>query len=281
VSARIGVQWARLDGSHPDPSPVPNEHIVSLDWVRVLMAIGVPLGGPWDAGVELPYDIKRVRVRYELPDGTPFDNPLGDLHHRDETLEGVGDLTLLLNLRGRDLLLAGDFGHAGLGFTLPTGRTEEDPYALAALGFRHQHIQFGTGTVDPVLRLDYAWQSGAFGADVSFSLRLPFYENAETYEGASQADLALGPRVAILPWLSASLHYTVGYQTRAFWDGVKDPNTGYAMHSLALTLPIRLSPQVAIMPTVVRVLSIDTRGSGDTFEMDWSVTVSVDVAVGK
>jgi hypothetical protein len=43
---------------------------------------------------------------------------------------------------------------------------------------------------------------------------------------------------------------------------------------------IALAPGVNLIPTVLRVVSIDTRGSGDSLEMDWLVGLSLDLALG-
>jgi hypothetical protein len=39
------------------------------------------------------------------------------------------------------------------GVTVPLGRTEPNPFTLGDLGLPHEHIQFGTGTWDPVVGL--------------------------------------------------------------------------------------------------------------------------------
>ncbi len=280
MRVRIGFQAARLEGSHPDPNPVPNEHIVGLDWYRVVTGVTIALAPGWDGEVEIPYEIKKVTAKYVLPDGTEFDNPTGDLHHRDETLEGVGDLSLLGNRRIRNLLLDGDFLRVGIGFTVPTGRIHDDPYELGAIGAKHQHIQFGSGTIDPLVRLDYAWQPDGFGADMSFSMRQPLYEGSRGFRASGIFDLAVGPRARATDWLSISVHYVVSYQERAFWHDVADPNSGYLQQGISLAAPIGIGHGVTIVPTVLRTLSIRTRGGGDTFEMDWTVGVGVDVSIG-
>lgn len=279
MRVRVGVQWAQLDGSHAASQPVPNEHFVELQWMRVVVGVNLPLGDGWDLELEAPYDVKDVEARYELPDGTPFDNPLGDLHHRTERLEGFSDFLLMASHRPRDVLLPGDFVRIGLGISLPVGRTEEDPYALGLLGIKHQHIQFGSGTVYPAARLDYAWQPDRIGFDLSLGARLPFYENADGYLGAGLLEFAAGPRMRLGDGIHASLHYVAAYQTRATWDGLSDPNTGYVQHAIALAVPVSLGHGVTLIPSVIRTLDINTRGGGDSYEMDWSASVGFDVAM--
>lgn len=276
--ATLRVQHARLEGSHPDADPLPNEHQVRLRWTRVELDLAYALGGGWDVELDLPYDVKVVDARYELPDGTSFDNPNGDLHHRDERLEGMSDLKLLLNWRPGGVFTADDRLHAGLGLSLPVGRTESDPYELGDQGLKHQHIQFGTGTFDPLLRLDYYRPAAPLGLLVSLNLQAPLYENRHDYRGATQADLALGPRIRIFDALVLGASYVASYQTRAYWDGEPDENSGYFLQGVGVNAALRVAPGVTLVPTLLRVVSIDTRGSGsDTFEMDWLIGLSLDI----
>ncbi len=274
------TQFARLDGSHPDSDPVPNKHFVHLDWFRTEFDLAYGFSKDWDVELDMPYDVKTVRARYELPDGTPFQNPEGDLHHRDERLHGFSDFKLLANYRPGGVLLADDRLHVGLGLSLPVGETEEDPWKLGNQGLRHQHIQFGTGTVDPVFRLDYYRLADPVGFLVSANVQIPLYENHHTYKGSTQADFSIGPRAQLAGWLVVGASYVASYQTRAFWDGDPDQNSGYFLQGVGFNAAIRLAPGVTLIPTALRVFSINTRGSGDSLEMDWLAGLSLDLALG-
>lgn len=274
---RLWFQYAQLDGSHPDPDPVPNRHIVRLHWWRTELDLSVGVAPDLDVELDIPYDLKDIRARYELPDGTPFNNPQGDLHHRTERLHGISDLKLLANWRPGSILLQDDRLHVGIGLSLPAGRTEEDPYALGALGLPHQHIQFGTGTVDPVVRLDYALLADPVGFLVSTSAQTPAYENSKGFRGSPLIDFSVGPRVRLADWLVVGASYVASWQGRAFWNGFPDENSGYFLQGVSFTAPVRLADGVTIIPTVLRTFSIRTRGDADAFEMDWMAGVSLDV----
>jgi hypothetical protein len=56
------------------------------------------------------------------------------------------------------------------GVTLPLGKTEPDPFVLGEQGFPHQHVQFGTGTFNPVL-----------GAEARKEFRVPFNGSLSAY----------------------------------------------------------------------------------------------------
>lgn len=224
--------------------------------------------------------MKDVDARYELPDGTEFANPEGDLHHRDERLEGFPDLKLFLNYRPGSVLLKDDRLHVGLGVSLPVGETESDPWKLGDQGLKHQHIQFGSGTFDPLLRLDYYLLANPVGLLASFNLQAPLYENRHDYQAATQADFTLGPRVQVFDWMVLGASYVASYQTRAYWDDDPDENSGYFLQGVGFNAAIRLAPGVSLIPSVLRVYSIDTRGSGDSLEMDWLVGISLDLSLG-
>ena len=106
------------------------------------------------------------------------------IHHRDETLFGIGDVTFGARfdvLRG--LEMDGLVLLISAGLSVPSGSTRPNPFALAREGKRHQHIFFGTGTIDPYLsaavtyRMDWGRVSG-------FVLgKLSLYENRYGYKG--------------------------------------------------------------------------------------------------
>ena len=259
---------------------MPNEHFIELDWERTELTAAYAFTPDWNVELNIFYDIKEMKARYTLPDSTPYSNPLGNIHHRTERLDGVADLRLLLNHWWRGILFDGDTLHAGAGITLPTGRIEENPYELATAGLKHQHIQFGNGTIDPLLRADYSLTGDPFGFGLSLGLHAPLYENRNGYRGPTLLQFSAGPRVDFRGDLSISLRYTTLYQTRGTWDGDIDPNSGYFLQGLSVSAPIRLSQTLTLTPTFMRIFSIDTRGTGDTFEMDTMIALTLNISFG-
>jgi hypothetical protein len=163
---------------------------------------------------------------------------------------------------------------------LPVGRTEEDPWALGSLGLPHQHIQFGTGTFDPVVRLDYYLLPDPVGFLVTTAAQVPLGRNAHGYRGSTMLDFSVGPRVKLAEWLVVGASWVASWQSAATWDGVPDANSGYFLQGVSLSAPVRLSSGLSLVVTVLRVLSVETRTAGDAFEMDWMVAVSVDASLG-
>lgn len=246
---------------------------MELDWTRIELDLTVPLSDSIDLELQVPYDIKDVKARYELPDGTRFANPLGDLHHRTEKLEGFSDFKLYWNF-------SVDGWRLSAGVNLPVGDIEDDPYALGLLGLPHQHIQFGTGTCDPLARVSRVVHVME-GVDISFAAgaQVPLVENRKGYQGPPMLDFAAGPRVTIADWLSINASYSVIYQGRAYWDGDADPNTGYSIQGFQLSMPVRIEG-IYIVPSVYRAFEVVTRDEGDAFELDWIAGLSVEVPLG-
>ena len=267
------TQYASLEGRHPDPDPVPNTHIVSLDWTRLEFALKLPLSPTTEMELQIPYDIKDIKARYELPDGTSFDNPIGNLHHRTEKLEGISDFKLYWNFAWGDWRL-------GAGLNLPVGKIEDNPYALGALGLAHQHVQFGTGTCDPLARVSKVFHMME-GVDINVAAgaQVPLVENRKGYRGPPMIDASAGPRLTITDWLSLHAAYSFILQGRAFWDGEPDPNTGYVMQGFHVSLPVRVGG-VTIVPGAYRSVDVRTRDEGDAFEVDWIMSLSVEFPLG-
>ncbi|HVT44980.1 MAG TPA: hypothetical protein VMT00_11360 [Thermoanaerobaculia bacterium] len=223
--------------------------------------------------LRVPYDRKDIDVRYTTLDGGTFDPPYGDIHHRSERLSGVSDAELFFIVQparwdGARWRLA-----AGGGVTLPIGATEEDPVRLGREGREHQHIQFGSGTVDPKLLVQasrrLAW--GELGGSVSG--RFPLYESSEGFRGPVTIDWSLGPAIAI--GTTTLMPQLIGrYQTRARWNGEYDEGTGFVNSGVAARLAIPLLGFVLIPGVYTEVWS---HGFEDeTFEQGttWSLSVA-------
>jgi hypothetical protein len=150
------------------------------------------------------------------------------IHHRDETIAGVGDLVL----GGRiGLVLPEDVPRWTLairpGVSLPTGHIEPNPFVLGEHGQFHQHMFFGNGTVDPMLALD---TSVAFDkwALVGWGLaRTPFYENRYGYRGSTIVVAGVGAQSGFgLQRWSFLIQPEVYFETPAVWSDVPARNSG-------------------------------------------------------
>ncbi len=183
-------------------------------------------------------DIKASTIRYTLEDGSSFVPPYGDIHHRDEVLGGLGDIRLEGGYFGRIPGTPVTLGGL-LGVALPTGRTEEDPFRLASEGLFHQHLQFGNGTVDPLVQFRLIVGSQGVGLLLNASGRFPVYANDKGYQGSSVGTLGLGPVLRLpdpLRGLQPYARATAEVLSPERWNETDGENSGRATLGMALGL---------------------------------------------
>lgn len=236
----------------------------------------------WDAWLRIPYEVKAQRVSFRRIESATFDQVLAqkrhtDTHHRTETYTGLSDLMLLVAHRRGDLLVAGDALTVGAGLTIPTGQTERDPFEAGDRGEKHLHIQFGTGTIDPLLELYYRVPLPAdMALGVSATGRFPLYENLKTYRAPVEVTGNIRLGYALTSWLDLAADFTTFWQSFGYWDGHRDKNSGLLSLLAAVGVTVRPGAGFAInmgvrYPLSQRTLSKD----GDTFEQGPSFLFSV------
>jgi hypothetical protein len=178
-------------------------------------------------GVEaqLPFRAVGTTIDFMTPTGEAYEPLDADVHHRDETIAGVADPWLLLRVGGRvgDVWLA-----ARAGLTLPLGSTEEDPFALGDRGLRHQHIQLGSGTLDPVLVLEANAPIDTFRLRGFVQGKLSLYENTHGYRAPARLDVGTSIGHALIGDLAGSVGLDASHETPERWSGVirQDGNLG-------------------------------------------------------
>ncbi len=225
-----------------------HRHVQGIGLVRAQPAVTLGLGKGFQVGFRLPVDLKRSTIRYELLDGSPYSPPYGENHHRNETLFGLGDGSVGLGLFGAPpatpLLLG-----AKLGVVLPTGRTEENPFAPAAREEEHQHLQFGGGTVDPILSLSLVLRTRPFGLVAEGFVRAALYENPKGYRGSLVVEGTVGStfrpghpaeRLQLLVLLHAS------HQGAERWNGDVGENSGRDTLGVSLGAIYGITPKLTV-----------------------------------
>ena len=212
--------------------------------------------------LRLPYDVKDLRIRYATLAGAAYIPPYGDIHHRTETLSGVSDPSLGIDWAAGNWM-------AGAGITLPLGRTEPDPIALGRDGITHQHIQFGSGTVQPRLTMQYMRPRFSGRLEATFSL----YENSEGFRAPSNLIWSGGPTfivrgVGILPRLEGH------HQTLGRWSGELDEGSGFTNGGIRLRLSFPAGPYF-VSPSIYRELFSQGRHE-ESFQQgtSWSLGIS-------
>lgn len=136
---------------------------------------------------DLLWSLRVVHVGFTLEDAVtrrPITPPFGpDLHHRTETLVGLTDPWLSM----RAARTIGPWAFVfRLGLTLPVGSTVPNPFELAREGKVHEHIQLGTGTVDPLAGVELRRGVGRFSIAGWMLAKTSLYQNAHAYQAGSQ-----------------------------------------------------------------------------------------------
>jgi hypothetical protein len=231
--------------------PIPDHrHLVTLDLTHTELSLDYALTAGLTGSLRIPYDIKDQTVRYTTLDGQPFVPPYGDIHHRTETLRGVSDLqlTALFPLGG---LLVG----AGLSF--PSGHTEPNPIVLGREGRKHEHIQFGSGTVDPLLSLLWSPTIGRFTLAAAADAQIPLYENSHGFRAPVTVRYSVGPHLA-LGSTGVSLEFAGQYQSIGRWDGEIDEGTGFHNGGVFLRATFLVAKGWRVTPGVYREVYSDS-----------------------
>lgn len=236
-------------------------HDQRVAWFRLDPTLNVGLGGGWQASLSVPLDLRHVEVDYAYPDGTPYDPPYDDIHHRDETLAGPVDATLL----GKRYVQIGERGVLGfgLGTTLPLGRTEDDPYALTEDGLRHQHMQLGTGTFVPTAALEGVLEGPRWGGVAWASGRLPLYASAKAYRPGASLEVGFGPTYRVLPPVQLLLTAEGSVEGPEQWSGVDYGGSATVVGGLGANWTV--SPRLVVQAQA-RVTALQWMGHHDADE---------------
>jgi len=226
---------------------------------------------------QVPLRFTRTTVLFRRLDGTPFRPDYENIHHRNETLVGVGDPWVSGRVAGR----LGEVGLVGrLGVSLPLGRTEEDPFALAEQGLSHQHIQFGTGTFNPVLSLDASGMLGGFRLQGYGQAQLALQANGFGYQAGNRYALGASVERAVLP-LRLSLSADIINEQPERWGGVvkQDGNVGrtdvlvgagllWPLGALALSLNVKV-------PVYQHFIQVESSHGGDPGQLTYPAIVNL------
>jgi hypothetical protein len=290
-----GIAGFNFEGGHPafegiDTAgmviSVPEfSHAVSLDYQRYEIELRYSLADHWAAWLRIPYEVKDQSVEIVVDtSATPEEQAAmlrnGEIHHRDEAYKNVTDLNLLIAHQKYNWLSDGDFLVVSAGTSLPTGKTEDDPFTLAVLGEEHLHIQFGTGTFDALLELNYLRPVGTRTFIGTFVAgRYPFYTNSKGYKGPPEFTAALNGRYRVSKRMSLKARSIFFLQGYGRWSGERDVNSGLVSVAGGLGASFNLGANMSIgadlrLPVYQALLS----GSGDSFELGPMISVNLSIS---
>ncbi len=250
----IGPNGNRIIGTVPQ-----HRHHVTLNVFRVDVGLKYQLGYQWSLETNLPFESKVQEARIERLDGVEYTEVQWDaieengrIHHRNDTYTGLTDSEVFLGHYKLGVFKENDFLMGRIGTSIPFGKTEDDPWILGDAGLEHLHLQFGTGTFNPIVDLHYSFPVyKGFATHTSLRAKLPFYENSNTYRGSRELTYTAGLNYRLNKWFSFQAGYLGIYQSYAYWDGEIDKNTGllFGMASLgtSITTPFNVPLSITFM----------------------------------
>lgn len=234
------------ESSCPDIGPVclvrdepPNLHDQRIRIGELRVAAEYGLTERLGLRLLLPLKIMDTTITYRRLDGTAFEPDWVGIHHRNETLAGVTDpwLTARVGATAGGWYLTGR-----LGVTIPLGRTEPNPFMAGHEGREHQHFQFGTGTVNPVIGGEVSRHDGELFTSGYLQALLVPYQNDHGFQAGHRlgGGAAFGGR--LFGELRGSIGVDVVHEEAERWDGVvqQDGNLGRTdfLTGVGLALPV-------------------------------------------
>jgi len=202
------------------------EHRVNLTVQELSTRFSLGLTERWALDVALPLRDVEIEAAFNDLQGQPLPDFVS-IHHRNETISGVGDVAVVGRYRWKPLNLAGWFFDLSAGLSLPTGNTEEDPFERGSRGLRHQHLFFGSGTVDPILAVTGVRQSQVAQAIGWLRVKAALDENSEGYQAGEQvsAGVAVNPSFGFESW-SFTGQAELFHEGTSQWAGRDARNSG-------------------------------------------------------
>jgi hypothetical protein len=206
----------------------PRRHIIDMGVMEWDLDAQIGLHRRFAFEAFLPIRANVIRADFDDANGRRLPADLESIHHRDETIAGVGDLLLGAriglvrpeNVRRWILDLR-------LGLSQPTGKTEPNPFTLGAQGLEHQHMFFGSGTFDPLVGLEtqaifQKWRLVGWA-----QARVPLYANRHGYRDSRTFVAGLGAQTGFgLERWGFLLQPEVYVETPALWEGRPARNSG-------------------------------------------------------
>ena len=268
------MRWFDAQGGHLETKGVSTDgsvidvplhrHHVTLNIFRVDVGLKYQLSSQWMLEANVPYETKVQEATIEEIDSVTESEMEAivrnrDNHHRNETYTGLTDADIFLGYQRVGVFRENDFLMGRIGTTIPFGRTEEDPWKLGDAGLKHLHIQFGTGTFNPMADLHYSLPIySRLGANASVRGKLPFYENNKTYRGSREITYTAGLNYRFGDWLSLQAGYMGFYQSFAYWAGEQDINSGLRFSMASIGASVVTPYNIPLSLTLMLPLSQET-----------------------
>lgn len=256
------------------------EHHVDLFLFDASLSLSLGLSSRFAWEARVPFRVVSVDASFSDAQGNDLPS-FESTHHRDEVIAGVGDVGLGAKVR----LLAPSLQEASrvdlsAGVTFPTGSVSDNPFELGRQGRTHQHIFFGTGTVDPYLGLSASRSFGAVDLALWSAARGSLYSGSRGFQSGARVTvgLAAGTRLGLDDW-----YFTLGpelyHEEPSSWDdGSEAVNSGRS--DLSPLLGVFWDASEHIKPSLIVKKPFTLRTAGGQFNLPVVVTLGVEFNAG-
>jgi hypothetical protein len=218
------------------PTYFHDQHLYPLE-LRLMGEYGI--NKTFGVEAQVPFRSVTSTIEYADANGAHYEPLDPGVHHRNETVVGIADPWLLLRVGAtiEKWWLA-----ARPGVSIPLGRTEQNPFALGDRGLRHQHIQLGSGTCDPVGIIEASRAFESVQLQFFAQGQVPLYENGHGYRAPWRVYGGGSVGRKLVSALSGALGVEALHEAAEKWAGKvrQDGSLGRTELLLAATLSYKL-----------------------------------------
>jgi thiol-disulfide isomerase/thioredoxin len=256
------------------------EHEVDLTLLNFNLSASLGLSSWFAWEMRIPIRVVSVSATFLDSSGGELPN-FTSIHHRDETVAGIGDV----ELGGRFRLLSPSLSEPSIidvfgAVSMPTGSIEDNPFELGSEGREHQHIFFGSGTIDPLLGLNASRTFGPVDLAVWVSGRTPLYHGNRGFRQGARVStgIAVGSALGLDDW-----HFNLGpelyHEEPSSWEDSRTAvNSGRT--DLAVLAGVFWKASEAVQPYMVLKKPFTLRTEGGQFNLPLIATLGVEFNTG-
>ena len=226
----------------------------------------------WDVGIEIPLRMVNADAVFLGFDGEVLED-FESIHHRNEVLWGLADIPLDVGWTLQNPLPVGHQLMLRLGATLPFGHTEPNPFALGREGKQHQHIFFGTGTVNPIGAVSYVLAIKEHRLFLFGEGQYTFYANENEYQGPSIVTSGASFNYLINKSWQARATFVVFKEWPARWGAEIARNSGRL--DAIPGLGIRWQSEDGLGIGLSSQFPVNINTSGGQIRMPWLLSLNV------
>lgn len=250
-----------------------DQHVLEFHFLNITPYFNFFVSPSWDIGLEIPLRMVSIDAAFLGFAGEALDD-FESIHHRTEILQGLTDVPVDVGWTLQSPLPVGHQLKLRLGATLPFGRTEPNPFALGQAGREHQHIFFGTGTVNPIAAVSYVLPVRQHRLFLFSEGQLAFYQNNYDYQGPSILTSGASFNYTVSPSVQARATLIAYQEWSAKWSGQNARNSGRL--DAIPGLGVRWQFEEGLGVGLAMQFPVNIAAAGGQIQMPWLLSLNMD-----